>query len=417
MTSARRMITVAAATLLATGCLTTGCTVDSAQLVPVPGGPGTEKGAYTVFAQFANVANLVPHAEVKVDNVTAGTVRAIGLEGWHARLELRVSPDVALPANAVATIGQKSLLGAQYVELSNPSDQPAQGRLRNGDVIPIEHTNRYPGTEELLSALSLWLNGGGLRQVRTITDELNGVLSGNEQQAKDLIGKLDTLAGTADAQKNQIIGAIGAVDGLAGRLRANSAKLGTAVDQLAPGLRVLNDQRADLTTALNSVSRLGSVGTDVLNRSRDDLLATVRDLRPTLRNLVQSGDSVPKSLDTLGTLLFPLSAYQKVVRGDFLNMSATVDLSIPSLQSGLLAGTPLDSVVNAARTALQGVNPLLNPLGPSPYGPPMPEPAPGQQNPLPLPLPLPVPGAPAPNQAPAPPPGLGGLLGSLLGGG
>jgi phospholipid/cholesterol/gamma-HCH transport system substrate-binding protein len=379
------------------GCLLAGCTVDSARLVPLPGGPGTEPGAYTVFAEFGNVANLVRHAEVKVNNVTAGTVQAIALHGWQARVELRLSPGVAVPANGVANLGQKSLLGAQYVELSGPVEGPPEGRLNDGDVIPATRTNRYPGTEELLAALSLWLNGGGLRQVRTITDELNAALSGNERQARDLIGRLDTLAGTVDAQKHEIIRAIGAVDRLAERLRANSARLGTAVDELAPGLRVLNEQRASLIGALDAASRLGAVGADVLNRSREDLLATVADLRPTLARLVEAGDAVPKSLDTLATLLFPLSAYQKAVKGDFLNMAVTVDLTLSSLDSGLLRGTPLDSVLNVARTALRAADPLLSPLGLAPGS---------------------VLAPPTPGPAPLPPaPGLGGLLGELLGGG
>lgn len=399
------------------------CSVNSADLVPVPGGPGTGTGSYSVFAQFASVGNLVPHSEVKVDNVTVGTVRSIGLDGWNARVELTLSPGVHIPANAVANIGQKSLLGAQYVELADPPDAAPSGSLRQGDVIPPARTNRYPGTEDLLAALSLWLNGGGLRQVRTITGELNKTLDGNEQQARDLLNRLDTLASTVDSQKGQIIQAITAVDALTARLRANAAQLGQAVDQLGPGLRVLNEQRTDLTTALDAVSRLGGVGADVLNRSRDSLLATVHDLEPTLANLVAAGDDLPKSLDSLGTLLFPLSAYQKAVRGDFVNLSATLDLTSSSLDRGLLQGTPLQSVVDAARTALQANNPLLAPLAPPP-----------QQTPAPAPVPAPAaPGTPAvpilpglplgplgPQPAPSAPSssGLGGgLLGSLLGGG
>lgn len=399
--------------LAVVGCLLlTGCGLNSTQLVPAPGGPGTEDGSYTVHVRFANVANLVPHAEVKVDNVNAGVVRTIALHGWQAQLELSLSPDVTLPANAVADIGQKSLLGAQYVELSAPADAPPTGTLRQGDLIPVARTNRYPGTEELLAALSLWLNGGGLRQVRTITDELNNALSGHERQARDLIGRLDTLASSADEQKNQILRAIDAVDGLTQRLRANSGRLGRAVEELGPGLRVLNEQRGNLRTALNAVDRLGTVGTDVLNRSRDGLLANLRDLRPTLRRLVEAGDAVPKSLDLLGTMLFPLSTYKKVVRGDFLNLAATLDMSLPSLDSGLLAGTPLGGVLNAATTALQATDPVRGPLGlPRPTG----DAAERAQPPRDRAGPTDPPRAPGGSSAPGP--GEGGLLGGLLGGG
>ncbi|GAB3696418.1 MCE family protein [Saccharopolyspora tripterygii] len=376
------------AALLLVPALLAGCAVDSAQMVPLPGGPGSGSDAQcVVVVRFADVANLVPRSEVKVDDVTVGTVRSIRLHGWQAEVEIGLEPDVVLPADAVANIGQKSLLGAQYVELARPEGQ-ATGRLRDGDLIPVERTNRYPGTEELLAALSLWLNGGGLRQVREITDELNRALSGNEQQAKDLIHRLDTLARSADEQKAQIIRSIEAVDGLAARLRADSQRLGRAFDDLGPGIRVLNEQRDSLRSALDASSRLGAVGTDVLDRSRDDLLAGVRDLRPTLHQLVEAGDSVPKSLDTLGTLLFPLSTYKKVVRGDYLNLAVTLDLSVPALESGLLAGTPVETVLGVARTALQATDPIRGPLG---IGSPIEEapPSPPPENPPPDPeLPL-----------------------------
>ncbi|WP_406689796.1 MCE family protein [Saccharopolyspora sp. ID03-671] len=361
--------------LLLISCLLAGCSVDSAQLVPLPGGPGSGGDARRVVVRFADVANLVPRSEVKVDDVTVGAVRRIGLHGWQAEVEIGLDPGVVLPANAVAAVGQKSLLGAQYVELAAPPDPV--GRLADGAVIPAERTNRYPGTEELLAALSLWLNGGGLRQVRVITDELNRALGGNEQQTRDLIHQLGALARSADEQKAQIVRSIEAVDGLAARLRANSQRLGRAVDELGPGIRVLNEQRDSLRSALDASSRLGAVGTDVLDRSRDDLLAVVDDLRPSLQQLVAAGDDVPKSLDTLGTLLFPLSTYRKVIRGDFLNLAVTLDLSVPSLESGLLAGTPAEPVLDAARTALQATDPIRGPLGVgSPIEPPPPSPPP-----------------------------------------
>ena len=131
------------ALLLITGLLA-GCAVDSAQMVPLPGGPGSGTDARRVMVRFADVANLVPRSEVKVDDVTVGAVRSIGLHGWQAQVEIGLDAGVVPSANAVANIGQKSLLGAQYVELATPPDPV--GRLRDGDLIPAERTNRYPGT-------------------------------------------------------------------------------------------------------------------------------------------------------------------------------------------------------------------------------------------------------------------------------
>ena len=85
-----------------------------------------------------------------------------------------------MPANVHAAVGQKSLLGAEYIQLSPPSTG-ANGRLRKDAVIPLSRTNHYPGTEEVLAAVSLLLNNGGLSQLRTITTELDKALNGREQ--------------------------------------------------------------------------------------------------------------------------------------------------------------------------------------------------------------------------------------------
>jgi phospholipid/cholesterol/gamma-HCH transport system substrate-binding protein len=295
------------------------------------------RDTYTVRAEFTNVANLVPNSEVKVDDVTVGRVSEVRLDGWHARLTLELDDGVRLPANATAKVGQKSLLGAEYVELDRPPD--AKGQLRDGDVIPLARTDRYPETEELLAGLSLWLNGGGLENLRTIYTEVDKALGGREQVTRDLLDRLRTFTVTIDRQKAAIVATIDALDNLSKPLAAQRDQLAQAIDHVTPGVTLLNQQRANLTDALNSLTSFSTVATRVIDHTQDDLRADLDDLRPILANLVAAGDSLPRSLDVAGTLLFPLSTFDNSFRGDFVNVFATIDLS------------------------LQAVNPLLAPLG------------------------------------------------------
>jgi ABC-type transporter Mla subunit MlaD len=48
---------------------------------------------------------------------------------WQADVEISVQPDVVVPANAVATVGQTSLLGSMHLALNPPLGQPPSGRL------------------------------------------------------------------------------------------------------------------------------------------------------------------------------------------------------------------------------------------------------------------------------------------------
>jgi phospholipid/cholesterol/gamma-HCH transport system substrate-binding protein len=295
------------------------------------------RNGFTVQAEFADVANLVPDAEVKVDDVTVGRVSDVRLDGWHARLTLELDDGVRLPANATAKIGQKSLLGAEYVELDRPAD--AQGALRQGDLIPLTRTGRYPETEELLAGLSLWLNGGGLQNLRAIYTEVDKALGGREQTTRDLLGRLRTFTTSIDGQKDAIVKTIDALDNLGRPLAAQRDQLAEAIDHVTPGITLLNQQRTNLTAALTALTSFSTAATKVIDHTQDDLHADLDGLKPILANLVAAGDALPKSFDVAGTLLFPLSTFRNSFRGDFVNVYATVDLS------------------------LQAVNPLLAPLG------------------------------------------------------
>ncbi len=108
--------------------------------------------------------DLVPQSGVRVADVPVGRVEEIELnaEDWTAVVTISVNGDVELPANAVAAIQQSSLLGEKYVELAPPGGEEPEGTLEDGALIPLDRTNRNVEVEELLGAMSLVLNGGGL---------------------------------------------------------------------------------------------------------------------------------------------------------------------------------------------------------------------------------------------------------------
>ncbi|WP_201377313.1 MlaD family protein, partial [Mycobacterium intracellulare] len=139
----------------------------------LPGTKGGGPGAYTIQAQMPDVQNLQRNSRVRVNDVTVGNVTNIELQGWHALVTMRIDGDVDLPANAIAAVGQTSLLGSVHVELAAPTGVPPQGKLRNGSLIRLWSASSYPSTERTLAAVSLLLNGGGLGQLQDITKSLS----------------------------------------------------------------------------------------------------------------------------------------------------------------------------------------------------------------------------------------------------
>ncbi|MFG2745068.1 MCE family protein [Streptomyces chartreusis] len=314
--------------------LLTGCEFNGWYDVQLPGGAAADGRAYHVTVEFRDVLDLVPQSAVKVNNVTVGAVEKVELKGWHARVRLRVADSVKLPANAIAELRQTSMLGEKYVALSRPVGTAPVGRLGDGDVIPLSRSGRNPEIEEVLSALSALLNGGGVAQLKTITAELNKALEGRENRVRSLLKELDTFLGGLDKQKEDIVRALKAVDRLAKRLGKEKETIAEAVDAMPPALKVLADQRRDLTRMLTALSSLGKTGTKVVNASHDDTVANLRQLRPILQQLNKAGADLPNSLELLTTYPFPRNVVD-AIKGDYVNLHITADLDLAGIYGNL----------------------------------------------------------------------------------
>ncbi|MGW6936925.1 MCE family protein [Lentzea sp. NPDC054927] len=376
----KKLVVGLTALLLVSGCGSGG--FDGVYNLPLPGGADVGDHPYRVKAQFRDVLDLVPQAGVKVNDVPVGRVEKIdlGSDGWTAEVTMLVNGDVQLPANAFAKLRQSALLGEKFVELGKPKD--ATGKLADNAVIPLNKTNRNPEVEEVFGALSMLLNGGGVAQLQNITKELNAALEGNETEIRSLLGNLNTFVGELDKHKAEIVRALDSINRLAGTLAQQREKIAVALTDLEPGLKVLAEQRTQLVTLLKSLNNLSDVATDTVKKSRDDIVADLKALQPTLTKLAESGQNLPKSLELLLTYPFPDEAVDGI-KGDYTNAFIDLDLNL---------GTILD---NLGRSRQSPIDSLIPSQG----------------------TPLPMPNIPLPNLGQGTGSGLGDLLGGLLGGG
>ncbi|MDT5259642.1 MAG: phospholipid/cholesterol/gamma-HCH transport system substrate-binding protein, partial [Mycobacterium sp.] len=79
----RRKIWQALAVLVVAFVLTS-CGWRGIANVPLPGGPGTGPGSYTVYVQMPDTLALNVNSRVRVADVFVGTVRSIELKNWVA---------------------------------------------------------------------------------------------------------------------------------------------------------------------------------------------------------------------------------------------------------------------------------------------------------------------------------------------
>ncbi|GAB3860230.1 hypothetical protein GCM10028801_22660 [Nocardioides maradonensis] len=320
--------------LLVSVLLLGGCTFNGAYDLPLPGHPVSADDSYTVTADFKDVLNVVPRSTVMVDDVVVGEVTAVERVGWHARVTMRVRDDVDLPDNAIAEIRQVSLLGEKYVALLPPTSVPPEGRLANGDNIPLTSTNRNPEVEEVLGALSFLLTGGGVAQLGTITKEANAVMSGRTDRLRGVLQNLNSVVTTIDGQKTQIITALSSLNNLAKTLNGEKSTIADALQATGPAIQVLNSQHTEMVTMLRSLQRLGAVGTRVINASKDNVVRILKDLDPVLNRIADAGNKLGPGVNLLASFPFPKSA-NAIVKGDYANTIARVQIDFDNLYSAL----------------------------------------------------------------------------------
>lgn len=328
-----------AALILACVLVSTACSFQGPNSVPLPGTVGRGPDSQLFHVEIANVGTLEPNSPVMIDDVVVGTVGTMTLQGWHARVDVWVRPDVTVPANAVATVGQTSLLGSMHLALGPPAGEAPLGRLDSGATIGMDASATYPSTEQTLSSLSALINGGGLGQIGDVLGAASEALSGRADEVRDLLVRLDDIAGVLDGQREDVVRSIRELDRLTGTLVQQDDVLRRALQEIPPALDVLVAQRPNITTALRSLGTFGATAARVTNEVREDLITDLRNLEPTLRVLADVGPDLGTVLAYLPTYPLSQDIIDRGVRGDYMNLFAVIDLTVPRLKRTSLLGT------------------------------------------------------------------------------
>lgn len=334
-TGLRRLMVLAACVVLTA----TGCAFQGLNSLPLPGAVGRGAGANTYHVQFANIGTLESNSPVMIDDVVVGSVGKMTFSNWHVDVELSVKPDVAVPANAVASIGQTSLLGSMHVALDPPVGQPPSGRLQPGATIPLDRSSTAPSTEQTLSSLSAVVNGGGLGRIGDIIHNFNAALSGRQGDVRDLLTRLNDFVGVLDAQRDNLIASIEALNRLAGTFAGQRDVITRVLAEIPPALDVLIRERPRITTALNKLGVFSDTTTRLVNDTQADLVTNLRNLDPTIRALADVGDGLDHALAYATVFPYGQNLIDRGVRGDYMNLFDILDFTIPRLKRTTLLGT------------------------------------------------------------------------------
>lgn len=325
--------------LMSVAVTLTGCAFGGLNSLPLPGAVGRGSDATRYHVELANVSTLEPNSPVLVRDVVVGSVESMSVRDWHADVQISVKPGVTIPANAVATVGQTSLLGSMHLALNPPLGQAPQGRLSPGATLGLNKSSTYPSTEQTLSALSVVINGGGIGQLGDIVTELNAAFNGREVQIRDLLTRLNDFVGVLAAQRDSINATVNSLNRLAGTFAGQRDVLTRALDRIPPALEILIAERPRLTTALKKLGDFSTLAGGLINDTQADLVRNLRNLEPTLRSLADVGPQLNNALSYFTAFPYGQATIDRAIRGDYLNQYIIFDFTVPRLKKTLFLGT------------------------------------------------------------------------------
>lgn len=312
----------------------------------LPVGRGTGSKHLTIYVQMPDTLALNTNSRVRVADVWVGTVRDIRLKNWIATLTLDVDPSVQLPANATAKIGQTSLLGTQHVELAAPPS-PSPQPLKSGDTIGLMNSSAYPTVERTLASVAVILSGGGISNLDVIQTEILNVLDGHGDQVREFLKRLDTFTAELNRQRDNLTRAIDSTNQLLTVVAKRNDTLDRVLTDIPPLIQHFADTRELFADAIESLGRFSDVANRALSDTRPNLHQSLQSLQRPLSQLERASPYVVGSLKLGLTAPFNIDYVSKVIRGDYVNVSGALDLTLSTMDNTLLSGTGFSGALRA----------------------------------------------------------------------
>jgi phospholipid/cholesterol/gamma-HCH transport system substrate-binding protein len=90
---------------------------------------------------------------------------------------------------------------------------------------------------------------------------------------------------------------------------------------------------------VDALGKFSALTADTVHQTNDSLIAELHDVGPVLESLANTGPALTRSLSMLATYPFPKETIGNYLRGDYVNSSLTIDLTLSRIDNGLFTGT------------------------------------------------------------------------------
>ena len=280
-----------------------------------PLGFETDCNGNQVIANFEQVGDLVVAANVQSTDVVVGTVQAIELDGWEAKVTMCLRPEEKISADARAFIRTTSLLGEKFVDLQ--ARTPGPPFLEDGAVLTIEETGKANELEDVFAQLAAILGGGNLEELNRFTASQARILRNNAKDFRRVLRELADFTDVLNGRRDDIGAAIDSLSSVSRTAVDDARVLEEFLSSFAGASGVLADQQQGLENLLESLDEFTRISITLLEQTKGGLESQVSDLRPILRTAVNNSENLIATLRTLATFTM---WWPETMPGDYLQL-------------------------------------------------------------------------------------------------
>jgi phospholipid/cholesterol/gamma-HCH transport system substrate-binding protein len=280
-----------------------------------------------VTAYFPEAVGIYPGSKVRVLGVPVGSVDAIQPQGTQVKVTLTVDSGVAVPAGAKAVVVAGSVVSDRFVQLTPAYTGGPQ--LADNAVIPVSRTAVPVEVDQIYTSLNRFaqaLGPNGLNKNGALSDLVKtgaANLTGNGANLHAMLTQFGALSKTLGDNSGNLFATITYLQRFTSMLKANDGQVRLAQQQLADVSGFLAADRQDLGAALNqlatalgqvqgfiasnrgllksNIAKLASI-TKILADERASLSEAVNTIPLAVDNVVNAYDAVNRTLDGRGNL-------------------------------------------------------------------------------------------------------------------
>jgi phospholipid/cholesterol/gamma-HCH transport system substrate-binding protein len=236
---------------------------------------------YDVTAEFNDATGLLKGDVVKAAGVTVGRVTSIEFADGIAEVTLSIDSDVDLPADLIASIRYRNLVGQRMIVLREAAEGSTD-LLEAGALIPLARTEPAFDLSVLFNSLRPLIRSTSPRDINIVTHELLQALSGRGAEIEGVIGNIATITHALSSKDQELSVLLKNVNTITEDLSGRDVQLTRTLGNINRFLTSISLGRQDLAVAID----------------------TLEDAAKRLERVVAENDgNIKAEVDDLGTLL------------------------------------------------------------------------------------------------------------------